>query len=134
MNASGEAVGACLRFYKLPWSQLIVVYDEVALPLGRLRVRPKGSAGGHNGLRSLIQHAGGNEHFARLRVGIGAPPPGQTLHDYVLGTFRPEEEAQQLPSVIARAADAVLAMMALGVAEAMNQFNGEAPGEKLTPQ
>lgn len=106
MNASGEAVGAWLRYHKLPASVVLVIYDEVALNCGQLKVSQQGSAGGHNGVASLLQHVG--EGFLRLRLGIGPKaPPELDLAEFVLGPFRPDEEAliaQRLPDFAAAAA------------------------------
>lgn len=120
MNRSGEAARALLQRFQLAPSQLIVVVDDVALPLGKLRIRPAGSDGGHNGLASIIQSIG-SEAFPRVRVGIGSAPPGQMV-EYVLSPFLPTE----LPAVeeaIQRAADAVEAILSEGITAAMNRFN-----------
>ncbi len=119
MNLSGEAVGAFSRFYKIPAEAVLAVVDDVALPTGKLRLRPSGSSGGHNGIASIIDHLG-TQGFPRLRVGIGAAQ--NELHAHVLGKFSPEEEPE-IQSTISRAADAVEAMQSHGLNFAMNHFN-----------
>jgi len=121
MNRSGQSVRAALNWLKLPPEQLLVVYDELALPLGRLRLRPEGSAGGHNGMKSLIEQVG-TQGFARLRLGIDAPFVGMETVNYVLGRFTPEQQ-QVLPLVVAAAADAVEMVTQKGLVPAMDTFN-----------
>ncbi len=121
MNASGEAVAGLARFYRIDPSDLLVVADDVNLPLGRLRVRARGSAGGHNGFRSVIQHLGTPE-FPRLRVGVGRGDLNRDLADHVLARFEPEEEATA-ESAVDRAADAVGTFLSDGIEAAMNQYN-----------
>lgn len=124
MNDSGRSVQALGHFYKTPPAQTLVVYDDVDLPLGRLRFRTSGSAAGHNGIRSLIS-AFGTQDFPRLKVGIapaGGRPAGERMVGHVLGSFRAEERPA-LQAVIQRAADAVLATLASGLEAAMNVFN-----------
>lgn len=124
MNESGRSVQAVGHFYKTLPAQTLVVYDDVDLPLGRLRFRSNGSAAGHNGIRSLIATLGTQE-FPRLKVGIAAEsgrPAGERMVGHVLGTFRAEEQPA-LQSVIKRAADAVLATLDKGLDAAMNVFN-----------
>jgi PTH1 family peptidyl-tRNA hydrolase len=120
MNLSGEAVQALVGFYKIPHEAVLVVLDEMALPLGKLRLRPAGSAGGHNGLKSIIDHLGTQE-VARLRVGIGAAEPGAAV-GHVLGRFRPEEKPV-LAETIDRAIAAIDRAQTDGLAAAMNAFN-----------
>ncbi|MEJ7652882.1 MAG: aminoacyl-tRNA hydrolase [Chloroflexia bacterium] len=122
MNLSGLAASSLLRFYKFDPSELLVVYDELDLAFGRIRLRPGGSAGGHNGVRSVITSLGTQE-FARLRVGVGRPTRGDPIR-YVLGRWT-AEEAESLGAVIGRAADAAEAVLGQGLVEAMNSFNGE---------
>lgn len=124
MNLSGEAVGGYTRFYKLQREQVMVIIDDVSLPLGTLRLRRSGTAGGHNGLESVLIHLG-SEAVPRLRVGIGAPD-GRPLHDHVLGKFE-ESEKKILLDAIARAADAFEYSNAHGLDAAMNQFNQKQP-------
>ncbi|MDO4283733.1 MAG: aminoacyl-tRNA hydrolase [Eubacteriales bacterium] len=123
MNLSGEAVREAVDFYKAdPESQLIVISDDIDLPQGQLRVRGKGSAGGHNGLKNIIQHLG-TDAFCRVRVGVGAKPdPDYDLADYVLGRFRGSEQKIMEESV-QRAAQAVRSLMEEGVDAAMNRYN-----------
>jgi PTH1 family peptidyl-tRNA hydrolase len=119
MNLSGEAVGNYARYHRLDPAEVLVIFDDTALPLGDLRMRRSGSAGGHNGLRSIIAHLG-TEEIPRLRVGIGAAK--SSLHNHVLGKFSDDE----LPSVhlaVERAADAVDHANAHGFAAAMNIYN-----------
>ncbi|MEO0078572.1 MAG: aminoacyl-tRNA hydrolase [candidate division WOR-3 bacterium] len=118
MNESGVVVKEQLA--REP-DEFLVVCDDLALPFGRLRLRPKGSDGGHKGLGSIIYHLGRTD-FARLRIGIDAPAPGEDGVDYVLGTF-PQDQAARLPEVLDRAADACLTVVASGLEQAMNRFN-----------
>lgn len=120
MNLSGESVGGYARYFKLPASEVLVVLDDVSLPLGTVRIRKSGSSGGHNGLESVLIHLA-TEAVPRLRVGIGAPD-GRPLHDHVLGRFAPEE-TELVDSAVARAADAFEYANAHGIESAMNQFN-----------
>jgi PTH1 family peptidyl-tRNA hydrolase len=126
MNRSGEAVAAIANFYKIPPAEVLVVLDDLALPLGRLRLRTQGSSGGHNGLESVIEHFG-TEAVPRLRVGIGAAPSHGAV-DYVLGRFF-EEEQPVLDAAINRAAEAVKCAIDKGLFAAMNVFNK--PPEEL---
>ncbi|QIF06145.1 aminoacyl-tRNA hydrolase [Roseimicrobium sp. ORNL1] len=124
MNLSGEAVSDVSRFYKIEPGEVLAVYDDVDLPLGSLRMRLKGSAAGHNGVRSLISHLGGEE-FPRLKVGIapeGGRPAGDRMVGHVLGRFT-EGERPALAQVLGRASDAVRTALHSGVAAAMNIFN-----------
>lgn len=123
MNLSGESLGAILNFYKLdPESELIVIYDDVSLAPGRLRIRKKGSAGGHNGIKSIISHIGTQE-FLRIKIGVGEKPPGWDLADYVLGRFS-REDRKRMEEAFERACDAVELMVQGEADQAMNQFNG----------
>jgi PTH1 family peptidyl-tRNA hydrolase len=120
MNRSGEPLQAVAHFYKIEPREMLVVLDEMALPLGRLRLRPDGGTAGHNGLESIIVQFG-TEEIPRLRIGIGAAPhEGAT--DYVLGRFF-EEERPVVEKTIGRAADAVKCAIDNGLLSAMNQFN-----------
>ena len=122
MNLSGEAVGEAARFYKVPPEHVIVVSDEVSLPLGKLRVRPKGSAGGHNGLKSIIAHLG-SDAFPRIRLGVGTPPhPDYDMADWVLSVFR-NQDLEDMLSASDRAAEAVITYITDGPERAMNKFN-----------
>ena len=123
MNLSGRAVRAVLDFYKLPVEQLLVVCDDFNLPLGKLRVRAKGSHGGQNGLRN-IQEQLGTDAYARLRIGVGQPDPGEAV-DFVLSRFKPGERAGA-EEAVATAAQAVLVWIRSGIEACMNRFNGPA--------
>jgi PTH1 family peptidyl-tRNA hydrolase len=124
MNASGEAIGELLRYFKIDVADLLVVVDEVQLPLGKLRARARGSAGGHNGLKSVIQHVG--DEFARLRLGVGRGDSQRDLADHVLARFD-KAEAEDVERMIARATDAAEVFVTGGIAAVMNQFNGGDP-------
>ena len=122
MNLSGEAVGEAARFYKIPPEHVLVVSDEVSLPLGKLRVRQKGSAGGHNGLKNIIA-ALGSDGFPRVRIGVGAPPhPEYDMADWVLSVFR-NQDLEDMQSAAQRAAEAVITYISDGPERAMNRFN-----------
>ena len=122
MNLSGEAAAQAAAFYKIPPERILVVSDETALPIGVLRVRTKGSAGGHNGLKSLIACLG-TEDFPRVRLGVGAPPhPDYDMADWVLSVFR-NEDAERMHDAAARAADAVVCYISEGADRAMNRYN-----------
>jgi PTH1 family peptidyl-tRNA hydrolase len=121
MNVSGQAVGALSRFYKLALTDVLIVCDDVNLPLGRLRVRATGSDGGHNGLRSVAEHLGTID-YSRLRIGVGRGDNGRGLADHVLATFESDEQPG-IEAAIARAADAVETWVSDGVAKTMNTFN-----------
>ena len=122
MNLSGEAVGEAARFYKVPSDHVIVVSDEVSLPLGKLRVRSKGSAGGHNGLKSIIAALSG-DNFPRVRIGVGAPPhPDYDMADWVLSVFR-NQDLEDMLSAADSAAEAVITYVTDGPERAMNRFN-----------
>jgi PTH1 family peptidyl-tRNA hydrolase len=129
MNRSGEAVAALLRYYDIAVGDLIVVVDEVALPFARLRARPRGSAGGHNGLKSLIERLGTSE-FARLRLGVGRGDPRRDLADHVLAKFEPEERPV-LDEFITRAADAAEMFAADGIEKVMNVYNPDAAAPEI---
>jgi PTH1 family peptidyl-tRNA hydrolase len=124
MNASGEAIGELLRYFKVDVADLLVVVDEIQLPLGKLRARARGSAGGHNGLKSVIQYVG--DEFARLRLGVGRGDSRRDLADHVLARFE-KDEAADVERMITRAADASEAFVTDGIAAVMNQFNGGDP-------
>ena len=122
MNLSGEAVGDAARFYKLPPERVLVISDDTALPLGKLRLRKGGSAGGHNGLKSIIQHLG-TDQFPRLRLGVGEKPrPDYDMADWVLGRLQ-GEDWKAMEAAVDRAADAVEFVLSQGVDAAMNRFN-----------
>lgn len=129
MNASGEAVARITAFHKVEPGDLLVVVDDAQLPLGRLRLRRSGSSGGHNGLRSIIEHVGAD--FPRLRIGIGRGDPRWDLADHVLSSFE-NHEREAASEAIARAADAVEVFIQEGIGPAMNRFNvrGDTAGEE----
>ena len=122
MNLSGEAVGDAARFYKVPPAHILVLSDDISLPVGRLRIRASGSAGGHNGLKNIIAHLG-TDAFPRIKIGVGIPQEaGRDTVDWVIG--RPgKEDEKVLLTILDRAADAVSAVIALGPEKAMNQYN-----------
>ena len=122
MNLSGEAVGEAARFYKIPPDHVLVISDDVSLPLGKLRIRTGGSAGGHNGLKSTIQHLGADQ-FPRVKVGVGEKPhPDYDMADWVLGKFQGEDK-KVMDEAVKRAADAVECYLKDGPQKAMNRFN-----------
>ncbi len=120
MNSSGEAVGKLFAFYKIAPHDLLVVYDDLDLPLGKMRLRSRGSSGGHHGMESIIAHVGMSD-FPRLRVGIGRPNPDADI-DHVLGSFDADERVV-MDETFARAADAIDVWLTDGITAAMNKFN-----------
>jgi len=124
MNLSGQAVGALARYYKIPFNNLLVVYDDVDLPLGTIRIRASGGSGGHQGMNSIIGRVGTQE-FPRLRLGIDRPPGRMDAADYVLRDFA-KDETEFLPVFLDRAVDAALVFVTQGVDAAMNLFNAGA--------
>jgi PTH1 family peptidyl-tRNA hydrolase len=124
MNRSGDGVSGLLRYYGLEISALLVIVDEVALPFGRLRARPRGSAGGHNGLKSVVERLGTTE-FARLRLGVGRGDARRDLADHVLAGFEPGERAG-LDELVTRAADAAEMFAVDGIDKVMNVYNPDA--------
>ena len=123
MNLSGRAVLQLSAFFKVPPQRIIVMFDDISLDPGRLRVRADGSAGGHNGIKSIIQEVG-SQAFPRVKIGVGAKPhPDFDLADWVLSTFSANEEKAFLPA-LDRAADAALCIIDHGVPETANRFNG----------
>ncbi len=122
MNLSGESIGEAAAFYKLdPSSEVIVIYDDIALEPGNIRVRKKGSAGGHNGIKNIIAHLGTQE-FQRIRIGVGEKPKEYDLADYVLGHFSAEDR-RKVEEAFGYAADAVTLMVQDETDEAMNRYN-----------
>ncbi len=121
MNLSGESVRELVDFYKVTNEDIIVIYDDVALDVGQLRIRPKGSAGGHNGIKSIIAHLGTQE-FPRIRIGVGEKPKNWDLADYVLGRFA-DEEQPVIREALGRAAQACECIITDGIEEAMNRYN-----------
>ena len=122
MNLSGESVGAAARFYKIPADHILVVSDDISLPVGKLRLRSAGSAGGHNGLKNIIQHLG-TDQFPRIRVGVGKKPhPDYDLADWVLGKFVGEDK-KAIDAAVKKAADAIECILKDGLDKGMNRFN-----------
>ena len=128
MNLSGQAVAGLAAFYKIDPVDVLVVTDDVALPLGRLRARPEGGAGGHNGLKSIIQHLG-TQAFPRVRVGVGRGDDRRDLADYVLGRFEAGER-ETVSAAVLRAADATEKFLSDGIERVMSGFNA---AEKQDP-
>ena len=125
MNLIGQAVVGLCQWYKVaPAQELLVVYDDLDLPFGVLRLRERGSAGTHNGMKSVVGQLG-SQLFPRLRIGIGQGPPGRDAAHYVLGRFTREEEAR-LPEICDRAADAIEVILREGLTAAMNRYNASA--------
>lgn len=121
MNLSGESVRAAADFYKIDAEHMIVLYDDIDLDVGKLRVRAKGSAGGHNGIKNIIAHMGTQE-FPRVRIGVGAKPDRMDLADYVLGRFS-QVERSAMEDAFEEAAEAAIAVVEDGIDAAMNRFN-----------
>ena len=121
VNNSGEAVGPVARYYKVSPRDVLVIYDDLDLPQGTIRVRPSGSSGGHNGIRSIIEHLG-TEGFPRIRVGIGRPPGRMEPKDYVLQDFGPAER-EVMAEVFERVVGAVETFIQEGIRETMNRYN-----------
>jgi len=130
MNESGKAVAAWLHWLKLTPADLLVVVDDVALPLGQIRVRPGGSSGGHNGLKSIETHLGTGD-YARVRCGVDRVPPGWALEKWVLSRFRPEDE-EAVGGMIIQARLAIESCQREGISVAMNRFNGANPIDPIT--
>ncbi len=122
MNLSGQSVGALVRFYKVPPAQLLVIFDDVDLPLGTLRIRPGGGSSGQKGMTSIIERLG-TQDFPRLRVGIGRPPGRMEAADYVLQAFS-KGEKELLDTTLDRAVQAILEFTGAGLDSAMNKYNG----------
>jgi PTH1 family peptidyl-tRNA hydrolase len=129
MNESGLAVGSVMAFYKIQPADVLVIVDEIQLPLGKLRLRRSGSAGGHNGLKSVIAHVG--TEFPRLRIGVERGHPESMLRNHVLSKFPPGER-DVVARAVSRAADAVETFVSDGLQVAMNRFN--VAGEPLEPE
>lgn len=122
MNNSGEAVGEAAKFYKIPAEKVIVMFDDISLPIGKLRVRRKGSAGGHNGIKSIISHLG-SENFPRVKIGVGAKPhPDYDLADWVLASFK-KEDFPALKEAMVNACEAVKLIVNGNTDKAMNLYN-----------
>lgn len=131
MNASGDAVGALLRYFRIAPSDLLVIVDEVQLPLARLRARPRGSAGGHNGLKSIAAHVG--DEYPRLRIGVGRGDARRGLADHVLARFDKDESAE-VERMTVRAADAAEMFIASGIEAVMNGFNSDPQPDGSEPR
>lgn len=121
MNLSGESVRQVVDYYRIDIDDILVIYDDLDLPTGKIRLRQKGSAGGHNGMKSIIQHLG-TEQFKRVRVGIDRPKNGEPIVNYVLGTYRPEER-DEVVHAIEQTAQAVHMWMTTPFLQVMNEFN-----------
>ena len=134
MNLSGQCVRAAVDFFKLDLDDLLIICDDFNLALGRIRIRPSGSAGGQNGLDDIVNRLGSRQ-IARLRLGIGNPPPEWEVANYVLGKFN-EEDRQTIGTAVKRSADACETWVSQGVSAAMNQFNADPnqPAKKKKPE
>lgn len=121
MNLSGESVREIIDFYKCSADDIIVIYDDISLDVGKLRIRTKGSAGGHNGIKNIIAHLG-TDVFTRIKVGVGEKPKGMDLADYVLGRFK-KEELEAIRDGVDKATKAAATILSDGAEKAMNQFN-----------
>lgn len=127
MNLSGESVQEVMNFYKLdPEEDMIVIYDDISLEPGNIRIRKKGSAGGHNGIKNIIAHTG-TQNFKRIKVGVGEKPAGWDLADYVLGRFD-SDDREKVEEAISHAIGAAVLMMQGDVDQAMNQYNAKKQG------
>ena len=122
MNLSGESIREITDFYKIEPENIIIIYDDISLDVGQLRIRKKGSAGGHNGIKNIIAHLGTQE-FPRIKVGVGDKPPRMDLADYVLSRFS-KEDREKMEQAFKDAAEAVEVMITEGADAAMNRFNG----------
>lgn len=123
MNLSGESVALVSKYYKVAPEDIIVIYDDINLDVGRLRIREKGSAGGHNGMKNIIAHLG-TEEFPRIRIGVGMKPPKMDLADYVLSHFSEEEQAL-MNQGYDKACEALKLLLLDDIPQAMNQYNGK---------
>ena len=123
MNRSGQAIKACLDYYRLPLDQILIVHDDLDLPTGKLKLVPKGGAGGHKGVRSIINHVG-TDHFSRLKIGIGRPQYNEEVEDYVLTSFYPDEK-KIMERTISTAIKACELVILEGIDRAMNQVNSQ---------
>ncbi|NRD77471.1 aminoacyl-tRNA hydrolase [Bacillus sp. BRMEA1] len=121
MNLSGESIGAVLDYYQIEIEDIVVIYDDLDLPVGKIRLRQKGSSGGHNGIKSTVAHLGTQE-FNRIRIGIDRPQPGMSVPDYVLGRFR-QEEYVPLQEAVKKSTDACEAWLEKPFLQVMNEYN-----------
>lgn len=128
MNLSGQTVTSLKQWYKIGTADILVVYDDLDLPFGALRLRQRGSAGTHNGMKSIVQLLG-SQDFPRLRIGIEQTPAGWNTANYVLSRFSREQE-EQMPTLLGAAADAIEIVLGEGVEAAMNRYNGQAKKSK----
>ncbi len=126
MNLSGNAVAPLMKVYEVPTSHLLVLVDEINLDFGNLRLRPKGSAGGQNGVKHIIQSLGNQQDFPRLRMGIGPQPEGVALEDFVLKPYTPQQR-EQLPKICETAVACVESLLTIGMPITQNLFNGASP-------
>lgn len=130
MNLSGDSVREFINYYKIdPETELIVIYDDIDLEPGQIRIRKKGSAGGHNGMKSIIAQLG-TQNFYRIKVGVGAKPAGWDLADYVLGRFSTQER-EEVDKAIGEAADAVEVILSEGIDAAMNKYNAKRSNDSV---
>ena len=127
MNLSGESIREAVDYYKIDPEDIIVIYDDISLDPGQLRIRLKGSAGGHNGIKNIIAYLGTQE-FPRIKVGVGAKPPKMDLADYVLSRFGAEEQ-KLMDEAFGEAAEAAVMMMTAGAERAMNHYNAKKKAE-----
>ena len=127
MNLSGESIREAVDYYKIDPEDIIVIYDDISLDPGQLRIRLKGSAGGHNGIKNIIAYLGTQE-FPRIKVGVGAKPPKMDLADYVLSRFGAEEQ-KIMDEAFGEAAEAAVMMMTTGAERAMNHYNAKKKAE-----
>ena len=127
MNLSGESIRAAADYYKIEPEEMIVIYDDISLDPGQLRIRLKGSAGGHNGIKNIIANLG-TQDFPRIKVGVGAKPPRMDLADYVLSRFGAGEH-KLMEEAFGEAAEAAVMMMTDGAERAMNHFNAKKKAE-----
>ena len=121
MNLSGESIRAVLDYYQIELEDLVVIYDDLDLPVGKIRLRQKGSPGGHNGIKSTVAHLG-TQQFNRIRIGIDRPQAGMSVPDYVLGRFRPDEKPFT-EEAVKRSADACAAWLSKPFLQVMNEYN-----------
>ena len=122
MNLSGESIRELVNYYKIdPETELMVIYDDISMDVGRIRMRAKGSAGGHNGIKNIIAELG-TDVFPRMKVGVGEKPKGWDLADYVLGRFS-DEENEVMRRMLAKGSDACRDFILYGIQEAMNRYN-----------
>ena len=132
MNLSGESVAPLMNFYKIDAENLIVAHDDMDLPIGTIRLRPKGSGGGHHGVESIIQHLGGAQNFPRVRIGVGRPPKNWSVNSHVLSPFT-QDDAEKISDALNKLVPAVICIFPEGIDIAMNKFNPRKPKKVSTP-